>query len=215
MDPTDTTIPSTQPAWAPRIRQGLIRRLYEADAQGIHDDELLDEVGWGLRARCESFITAVEAARGRVKCPACGQVVLHHAGADEILRCTGCGWEMAWRAYFKSFQHKQLSGADPVLALFGEFVAQLPAARSPQEKMLLIDRLIHGFHISLQFGPTRAACVNLIEGNYHEVVDFLDRLTYGEASTPGTQAARGEWRKTLNQTADMWNDERLRRKPED
>jgi ribosomal protein L37AE/L43A len=215
MNPSEPSNPPIPPAWAPRLKQSLIRRLYEADAQGIHDDELLDEVGWGLRARCESFITAVEAARGRVKCPECGQVVLHQPGADEILRCSGCGWEMAWRAYFKTFQHKQLSGAEAVLALFGEFVAQFPAARTPQEKMLLIDRLIHGFHYNLQFGFTRAAGVNLIEGNYHEVVDFLDRLTYGEGSTPGTRAARAEWREILNQTAETWNDERLRRKPEE
>ncbi len=220
MDPSDTpTQPATSelptPEWAHRVRQSLIRRLYETDALGIYDDELLDEVGWRLVARCESFITAVEAARGRVKCPTCGQTVLHHASADEILHCAGCGWEMAWREYFKSFQHKQLSGAEPVLALFGEFVEQFPAARTPQEKMLWIDRLIHGFHYNLQFGPTRAVGVNLIEGSYHEVVDFLDRLTYGAGSTPGTRTARAEWCQVVNQTAETWKDERLRRKTEE
>jgi len=225
MDPSDNPTQPSQPSppslpiwappvWAPRLKQRLIRRLYECDAQGIYDDDLLDEVGWGLRARCESFITAVEASRGRVKCPACGQTVLHHAGAGEILHCAGCDWEMAWRDYFKTFQHKQLSGAEPVLALFGEFVEQFPAARTPQEKMLLIDRLIHGFHFNLQFGPTRAAGVNLIEGNYHEVVEFLDRLTYGEGSTPGTRQSRSAWRQILNQAAETWRDERLRRKTE-
>ena len=205
----------TLPVWAPRIRRSLIRRLYETDALGIYDDELLDEVGWGLATRCESFITAVEAARGRARCPVCGQVVLHHAGKDEVLHCDACGWEMPWKAYFKTFQHKQLSGAEPVLALFQEFVNQFPAARESREKMLLIDRLIHGFHYNLQFGSTRAAGVNLIEGNYHEVVDFLDRLTYGEGSTPGTRQARAEWRETINQTADTWKDDRLRRVTEE
>ena len=80
--------------------------------------------------------------------------------------------------------------------------------------MLLIDRLIHGFHYYLQFGPTRAVGVNLIEGSYHEVVDFLDRLTYGESSTPGTLQARLEWRAKINQAAEKWDDDRLRRKPE-
>ena len=213
-EPSNPPILPGPPVWAPRLDQSLLRRLYEADAQGIQDDELLDEVGWRLKARCESFITAVEAARGRVQCPACGQIVLHHAGVDEILRCASCGWEMPWRVYFKSFQHKQLSGADAVLALFGEFVAQFPKARTPQEKMLCIDRLIHGFHYNLQFGPTRAVGVNLIKGGYHEVVDFLDRLTYGASSTPGLQAERKEWRKTINQTAETWQDERLKRNSE-
>lgn len=203
------------PTWAPRLRQSLIRRLYETDALGIYDDDLLDEVGWGLIARCESFIIAVDAAHGRVHCPSCGQIVLHHADPEETLHCAGCGWEMAWRDYFKTFQHKQLSGAEPVLVLFREFIQDFPSAHTPQEKMLLIDRLIHGFHYNLQFGATRAVCVNLIQGYYHEVVDFLDRLTYGEGSTPGMRAARSAWREVLNQTADTWNDERLRRKPEE
>jgi ribosomal protein L37AE/L43A len=211
MNPTDPPGQSAPPEWAPRLEQSLIRRLYEADAQGMPDEELLDEVGWRLRARCESFITAVAAARGRAQCPVCGQSVLHHAGADEILHCAGCGWEIPWRAYFKSFQHKQLSGAEAVLDLFGEFVAQFPSARTPQEKMLCIDRLIHGFHYNLQFGPTRAVGVNLIKGNYHEVVAFLDQLTYGAASTPGVQAGRAEWRKTLHQAAEKWQDARLKR----
>jgi ribosomal protein L37AE/L43A len=217
MNPSDPPAhPSTPslPVWAPRIRQSLIRRLYETDALGIYDNELLDEAGWGLLARCESFITAVEASRGRAKCPACGQVVLHHAGKDEVLHCAACGWEMAWQAYFTTFQHKQLSGAEAVLALFQEFVDQFPAAQSGREKMLWIDRLIHGFHYNLLYGSTRAAGVNLIEGNYHEVVDFLDRLTYGEGSTPGTRARRTEWREMINQTADKWKDEKLRRPPE-
>jgi predicted RNA-binding Zn-ribbon protein involved in translation (DUF1610 family) len=203
------------PVWAPRIRQSLIRRLYETDARGIYDDELLDEVGWGLVARCESFITAVEAARGRVKCPSCGQVVEHRADPAEQLRCRACGWEMPWRDYFKTFQHKQLSGAEAVLALFQEFVDQFPSVRDPRQKMLLIDRLIHGFHYNLHYGPTRAAGVNLIEGRYHEVVEFLDRLSYGPGSTPGTRQARREWRQVINQTAETWNDEHLRRDDED
>ena len=217
MNPSDPpSQPSTPslPVWAPRIRQSLIRRLYETDALGIYDDELLDEVGWGLVVRCESFVSAVEASRGRAKCPACGETVIHHSGKEEVLRCAACGWEMAWQVYFKTFQHKQLSGAEAVLALFQEFVGQFPGAQSGREKMLLIDRLIHGFHYYLQFGPTRAVGVNLIEGNYHEVVDFLDRLTYGEGSTPGTRQARTEWREIINGAADIWNDERLRRPPE-
>ena len=39
--------------------------------------------------------------------------------------------------------------------------------------MLLIDRLIHGFHQSLRGEATRTTGINLIEGRYHEVVEFL------------------------------------------
>ena len=200
------------PAWAPRVRRDSIRRLYELDAKGIQDEELLDEVGWALRSRCESFIAAVEAVRGRAPCPVCGQVIAHNCHLEEVLHCNQCGWECTWGAYFKTIQNKQLSGADPVLELFREYMTGFPSARSPQEKMLQIDRLIHGFHWNLQYGFTRATGVNLIEGNYHAVVDFLDTLSYGPGSTPGVVESWEEWRMKINTTADWWQDERLRRK---
>jgi hypothetical protein len=34
------------PEWAPKVAQQAIRRLYEADARGLYDDELLLEVGY-------------------------------------------------------------------------------------------------------------------------------------------------------------------------
>ena len=200
--------------WAPRVRRDLIRRLYELDAQGIYDEELLDEVGWALRARCQSFCEAVEAARGRVACPGCGDIVRHTGLPDELLRCAGCGWEVTWRDYFRTIQHKQLSGGDAVVALFQEFVGQFPLALNPREKMLMIDRLIHGFHRSLRDEPTRTTGVNLIEGRYHQVVEFLDSLACGDASTPGTADTRARWRRTINRTAEAWGDDRLRRPPE-
>src|SRR5512144_2484312 len=91
------------PTWAPRVPQARIRRLYELDARGIYDAELLDEVGWALRSRCQSFIAAVEAVRGRAVCPACGQIVRHGARPDEVLHCA-CGWECTWRSYFATIQ---------------------------------------------------------------------------------------------------------------
>jgi hypothetical protein len=198
------------PEWAPRLPRALIRRLYELDAQGIYDNDLLDEVGWGLYHRCQSFIAAVEAVRGRAACPRCGAIVLHQVQPEEILGCT-CGWQLPWKDYFRTIQRKQLSGADPVLQFFGEFVSGFPTAEKPTQKMLLIDRLLHGFHYHMKYGPTRATGVNLIEGNLHEVIDFLDRLTYGESSTPGIQQMRQEWRTTVNQIAQTWQDPRLQR----
>jgi hypothetical protein len=34
--------------WARRVEQEKIRRLYETDARGIVDDELIDEVGYAM-----------------------------------------------------------------------------------------------------------------------------------------------------------------------
>jgi hypothetical protein len=77
--------------------------------------------------------------------------------------------------------------------------------------MLLIDQLIHGFHQSLTGDPTRTTGVNLIEGRYYEVVEFLDRLTYGEKSTAGLRDKHTTWRDTINAVAEAWGDDKLRR----
>ncbi len=201
---------SRSPRWAPRVKQSLIRRLYETDARGICDEELIDEVGYALLARCESFIAAVEASRGKVTCPACGETLFHDHAPDAVLLCMGCGWQMSWANYFRTFQHKQLSGADPVLALFRSFIDGFLKPRSGRDKMVLIDQLIHGFHLSLLGEPTRTTAVNLIEGTYHEVVHFLDDLSYGAASTPGTHDVREDWRTKINRTAQQWHDSTLK-----
>jgi hypothetical protein len=93
---------------------------------------------------------------------------------------------------------------------FRSFVEQWERATAPHERMLLIDRLIHAFHWSLRqnqpFGP---AGRNLIEGKYDEVVAFLDRLTYGAGSTPGTTERKAEWQALKQQAEalgrDWWN----------
>ena len=206
-------LPARIPTWAPRLKQRLVWRLYESDARGLHDEELLAEAGWGLYSRCKSFIEANAAVNGRAGCPGCGAIILHHGQPEEILRCPACGWTAAWKVYFQTIQRKQLSGAAPVIALFQDFVDRFPKAGSAQEKMLLIDALIHGWHWNARYGNTRAAAANLIEGSYHQVVDFLDRLSYGPKSTPGARQQWQKWREEVNRTADLWKDERLRRRP--
>ncbi len=181
------------PAWAPRAKQRDIRRLYKTDARGIYDEKLIDEVGYGLLARCQSFIQANEARDGRVRCPRCSATVTHSGDKEEVLHCD-CGWELTWGDYFNTIQHAQLSGAEPVLKQFRTFIETFPVARTPQEKMLAIDRLIHGFHYFLKTDqPTRPVAVNLIEGRLRQVVAFLDELTYGEESSPATKETYAEW----------------------
>jgi hypothetical protein len=196
--------------WAPRVKQCLVKHLYELDAQGIYDEELLDEVGWALYARAKSFIDAVKAVNGRARCPSCEAIILHHSTPDEILHCPNCAWELPWRDYFKTIQHKQLSGAQPVIDFFQDFIRQFPKADTSRDKMFLIDQLIHGFHIYFKNADvTRAAAVNLIEGRYHEVVEFLNQLSYGDQSTPGTRETLETWRGKINHSGKLFNDECL------
>jgi len=175
--------------WAGKVRQDQIRRLYELDAAGIRDEELIDEVGFGLLARCRSILEVTEAARGRAKCHGCGAIIEHAVRRDALLHCSACGWEAEWRAYQRSYQGRQLFGG-AALGFFTDFTARYPEATTPRERLLLIDRLIHEFHWNLtrrdpEPQPTRPTAANLIEGGtLREVVAFLDSLA-GRDPAPG------------------------------
>ena len=187
------------PTWHPRVKAYQIRRLYESDAQGALDTSLLDEVGWALYSRCDSFLLAAEAYRGSVRCPQCRTPVPRHVQPKEILRCSACGWECAYRAYTESMKDQQLAGGPEVVALFQQYLDAFPKAKAPAEKMLLIDGLIHGFHLFLRSGRAgRPVAINLIAGHQEFVVNFLDHLSCGPASTPGVQESMEEWQKKVH-----------------
>ena len=104
--------------WPPRVQKIKLRRLYEADAQGIVDTELIDDVGITLFVRCQAILEVAEAKAGRVRCPRCarqGQTMViereHQPGdaRDEVLTCPQCGWQITWGEYAKSFRRRQLN----------------------------------------------------------------------------------------------------------
>jgi hypothetical protein len=184
-----------------------IRRLYEGDALGMLDAELLDDVGHAIYIRCQDILEISAAQRGRVKCRNCGSVIrrrqgkrIMHShggivlvgGEAELLRCHRCAWQVTWRDYLRSVQGQRLDelGVERIL---GDFVREWPAARSPGAKLLLIDRLIHEFHVTAD-GPGCPLGVNVIKGNASEVYELLKSLSYGPASTPGVQQADQRWR---------------------
>lgn len=120
--------------WAARVPQSLIEQLYENDAQGFIDNELLNEVGWRLLFRCQSFIDAVEAVSGKAKCPVCKKIVLHKGNREDILYCGECHWETTWGEYFSTIQHKQLSGGEAVLKFFQDYIEGFPLSKKLPRK---------------------------------------------------------------------------------
>jgi hypothetical protein len=186
--------------WARRVEPHKVRRLYELDARGIVDEELVDEVGYAMFARCESIRIATEAHHGRVTCRRCGSVIERDIWKKDIVLVCGCGWKKSWGDYLKSYQRKQLVGGNAYPS-FLTFLDEWPRARGPRDKMLAIDRLIHACHLSAKLPVGRPAATNLIEGTSSELAVFLDELAYGPQSTPGVGDTRAEWQRVRSERA--------------
>lgn len=191
-----------RPRWAPRVTRSSIRRLYENDASGTLDGELVDEVAWALWERCEDILVVSRAADGLATCPRCRAEVAHDGRRDAVLRCR-CGWSLAWRDYQSTYRKRQLHGGAARLA-FEDFVHRLPLARSTREKVLLVDRLIHQFHASVRFGPSRPAGSNLIEGKGRDVIAFLEELAGTPAPDAERERLRARWRADLEHARQLW-----------
>ena len=182
--------------WARRVRPELVRRLYTLDAKGIVDEELIDEAGYALYARCESIRIATEAHFGRAACRKCGAVIERRRWPkDELLVCA-CGWQRTWREYHKSYQRKQLVGGK-AFPDFLQFLDAWPKASTPRDKLLLIDRLVHALHVDARKRFFRPAAVNVIEGSMRHVNQLLRELAYGPGTTPGVRDTRESWSQTL------------------
>jgi ribosomal protein L37AE/L43A len=188
-----------RPQWAGRVKQHLIRRLYENDARGEVDEELINEVGSALMMRCQSILIVTEAHAGRAPCPRCSAIIPHHWDKEEVMVCSQCGWQTTWGAYFKTYQSKQLVGGGAVES-FKSYVEVYPHAHTAREKMLLIDQLLHAFHWELIQLYSRPAACNLIGGKLSEVITLLDTLTYGASSAPEVKRSHEEWVDKANKT---------------
>jgi hypothetical protein len=188
--------------------RSVIRRLYESDERGIVDEELIDDVGYAMLARCESIVAVTEASMGRARCMGCRAIIEHDARPETALACASCGWSATWREYHESYRRKQLHGGAATPA-FRTFAARWPEARTPRDKLLAIDALVHACHVSVRTDApdgvaSRPAAVNLIEGTMTEVLRFLDGLAYGDASTPGLAESREQFRSTMREGWAYW-----------
>ena len=192
--------------WAPRVSLAKIRALYVSEANGTCDDELIEEVGFGLFARCQAILEFTEACAGRVKCKRCARaaretiITRKTKKPAELLRCPLCGWQVRWRVYLAESEKVdgQLHAGNAGDA-FRRYAARYPLCRTREEKILAIDRLIHEFHWVLmdEERPPEAwkpAGVNLLRGTSTQVIEMLNELTYGDKSPPGLLEGRDWWR---------------------
>jgi predicted RNA-binding Zn-ribbon protein involved in translation (DUF1610 family) len=178
------------------VAKASIRRLYESDACGLLDEELLADVGTRLYQRCLSILEVYEARHGRVRCPVCTRAGRETVMARVVeMTCPVCGWRITWREYARTFKRRQLNSGG-ALSVFRAFLHDWPAARTAELKMASVDQLIHGFHYSFRDRPTlpsRPVGPNLIHGKLEDVIRFLDGLSAG----PDHAETRQEWAQTL------------------
>jgi hypothetical protein len=176
--------------WAAKVSLSKIRFLYLREAQGICDDELIDDVGLGLYARCESILEYTEAVQnGRVKCKRCARngkstfIIRESKKPAELLKCPLCSWQVRWRVYLK--ETERASGnlhAGHAQEAFERYVQSYPRCRGSKEKIVVIDRLIHEFHWITMSSDKAAeglkpAGANLLQGSTAQVISLLDELT--------------------------------------
>jgi hypothetical protein len=176
----------TMPRWAPRVRPALVRRLYEADAKGIVDVELIDEVGYALWARCETIRRVTDRL-----CPECGgRLAGVHRSPDRHrpIACVECGWASTWGAYHRSYKGRRIHGGR-AFAAFTEYIERFEAARTPQAKMREIDRLIHAVHEAADGLWTSPGAMNLIDARRDEILPFLNELAGLDGARPEQVAA--------------------------
>ncbi len=189
--------------WAKKVSQDIIERLYKQDSIGILDDQLADEVGWALYARCESIISVTYGFENKnLICPKCGKDVYLN---EEVFLC-GCGFRATWEEFRSSYKNKQLYGANAITA-FLNYRRDFPIAERYRDKMIIIDTLIHSFHVlhsyrkqikdpdpadeNVQLG--RPVGTNIIEGSLNEVILFLDRLS----SADNTSETKKKWQSII------------------
>ena len=85
-----------------------------------------------------------------------------------------------------------------MLKQFHTFLTQFPRAKTARQRVITVDTLLHGFHWYYKTNlPTRPVAINLIEGRLHEVISFLDALSYGEDVGAAIVTNRLQWRRNL------------------
>lgn len=155
--------------WCPKVSRSDIKRLYNSDAKGMLDQDLLEEIGLTIYVRCKTSKEIYDLMeQGKIKCMTCGEIL---SGEGELL-CK-CGLKYTYHAYRKSYRENNMprGAASPI---FDNFVKDWNIVKVPQDKMRLIDNLIHEFHVAeISGNQGRPVGINLIQGTKAQIVKLI------------------------------------------
>ena len=164
--------------WSPKLSRQKLKRLYDNDAKNIRDEELLDDVGFTLFARClQGRDEGALKNNGQLKCHNCREI-LQAKSRDMLMECP-CGQQYIFKDYMRSFRKNNMpSGA--ATHIFNAFIDDWQRVKGYSTKMALVDKLVHEFHINLNSGVKgRFVGINLIEGTKKQIGDLINELAYG------------------------------------
>ena len=164
--------------WCKKVSRNDILRLYQSDARGLLDEVLLNDIGFTFYTRC---IQAKEA----YECMDKGEIICHHCRATLLagqantpIHCQ-CGYAYTYREYRRSCNAANMP-AGAATPIFHGFIPKWEACKDGKSKMILIDWLIHQFHVALMADVKgRSVCRNLIEGTTAQISDLINHLAYG------------------------------------
>ncbi|MDR2572072.1 MAG: hypothetical protein LBD23_17480 [Oscillospiraceae bacterium] len=162
--------------WQPKVPRQLFLRLYKSHADMMLNEHLLDDIGLRLYVRCvQGRDERLLADQNKLKCHNCNAIVINTSSG--YIECD-CGSAYKFKDYMRSFNENSMPSRSAT-PFFNEFIDKWPNTKNKEQKMLLIDWIIHKCHLNLLSGVTRHfAGVNLIEGTKQQVSDLILKLAY-------------------------------------
>lgn len=159
--------------WPAKLDIHKLNRLYMQDAKGIQDEILADEIGLTLYLRCKYGKEDMERMEKYIiRCHGCGAEL---AGESDFRECS-CGLQYSYKEYRRSYCRNNMP-AGAAEKIFNLFIQNWERAKTYQEKLVLIDTLLHEFHVSLVSGAThRPVAMNFIDGSRSKVEQIINSL---------------------------------------
>jgi len=202
--------------WSQRLPLNTLKQLYLSQANGLLDEELLEDVAVTLYLRCKDIIAVDKARHGEVRCPFCYANTLKevyiklnrdgYGGKIDKLHCRECLNEFSYTEYNLCTKREQLNMGGAGEA-FKRFINEYEQPSLPEKRMLQIDRLIHEFHYSLRSNPeqpTRSVGPNLLGANLTVSMKFLNELSGIAGDNPDLKTNAENWQKEKKKFNEMW-----------
>jgi len=179
--------------------------MYATETQGRLDEELVEKVGYSLHQRCRSILMVTGGEQ--VDCPACNFEIVSNRGRwsrQNPVVCPVCDWSATYGEWRDSWRHRDLVGGNAVKVIQAYYMIYLKVI-TPEQRLLMIDQLLHAFHWSTRHQRLHAPAAKLlIQGDLEEVLAFMDELAGMEFKRKDLNLTKEEYQLTLDRVAESF-----------